>query len=405
MYNPQIANKMQYAVKSMEDELAKRSLSFSNSVELFLQLSEFGEDDDDEWSYYFIDHSSRTQFWIDHIAADVLDVPAVASPSHLKLALEEHYWHHVSNFPMHFGGLRQELLEELIAIFSHGQADRMTSKVSTFLYSSDECAKFLELLRSARCNLPDGHTTCFVARLWSFVVGNRVNTHYGQRQARLSRDQAILNESYSGTHWTFDFVSRFLFAIPGSYLSKLDNVYVDDLVYADQWRDFMRACRDDWKSSLSWAFPILISNVLLLLAPKTSPAMTIATVILCGMSILSGMLLLTRHEGLGDASTSVALDYLRTIRSMTFGFHRASLAYSLPKAMSLWSTILFLFHCIFIAARIAGLNTPCAYAPVVVPAALLFFFGSIWRYTPENSYVSSLASCFYSSDTSAESPV
>jgi len=39
-----------------------------------------------------------------------------------ELALEEHYWNHVENFPMHFGGLKVEAIDELINVFSHGRA-------------------------------------------------------------------------------------------------------------------------------------------------------------------------------------------------------------------------------------------------------------------------------------------
>jgi hypothetical protein len=300
---------------------------------------------------------------------------------------------------MHFGGLSLEVLEELIAVFSHGQADRMTSSVSTFLYTAEECAKFLELLRNTRSNISDGNTTCFVARLWSFVVGNRVHTHYGQRQTRLSRDQAILSEPCSERHWSYDVVSRLLFAVPGFYLSQLDDIYVDALVYADQWQGFMITCRDDWKLSLSWAFPLLISNILLFLAPTVSPAIAIATIILCSISILSGMLLLTRHEGLADASTSVAAEYLLSARSTTFGFHWASLLFSLPKALSLWSAVLFLFHCAFIAARFAGLNTN---ARAVGPAALIFLVVVVfWRYTPRD-LIPRFTSRFSSDTTDAD---
>jgi hypothetical protein len=107
-----------YAIKWLEDIIAQRNISLSDEVELYLRLDE----PSGACSYYIIDHASRTQFWIDPMPTELLDLPPVVSTSHLKLALEEHYWNHVENFPMHFGGLKVEAIDELINVFSHGRA-------------------------------------------------------------------------------------------------------------------------------------------------------------------------------------------------------------------------------------------------------------------------------------------
>lgn len=38
------------------------------------------------------------------------------------MALEELYWVHVEHFPMHFGGLGSDVLDELTSVFSHAFA-------------------------------------------------------------------------------------------------------------------------------------------------------------------------------------------------------------------------------------------------------------------------------------------
>jgi hypothetical protein len=182
----------------------------------------------------------------------------VDSLSFLELVLEEHYWNHVANFPMHFGGLSTQAVDELISVFLHGRADRLTSKVSTFPYGAAECANFLDLLKASRDDISSGYSTCLVARLWSFIVSNRFGTHYGQQHVRLSRDQAILVEFGSPKHLFFTSASRLFFGAPDMYTSLFDKIFVDDLVYEDQWRIFMSTCREDWKMSLYWAFPLLM---------------------------------------------------------------------------------------------------------------------------------------------------
>jgi hypothetical protein len=320
----------------------------------------------------------------------------------LELVLEEHYWNHVANFPMHFGGLSTQAVDELIGVFLHGRADRMTSKVSTFPYGAAECANFLDLLKTARDDISSGYSTCLVARLWSFIVSNRFGTHYGQEHVRLSRDQAILVETGSQKHWFFTSASRVFFGAPDMYTSLFDKIFVDDLVYEDQWRIFMSTCREDWKMSIYWVSTLVFSSLFYLyqylhylsgiplahvsltksflsssdivtnslifrssivmsFVKMASPALTIATSLICSMSILAGMHLLVRHQELADSSASLAVQYLQANRSNTFGFQHMALIFSLPKALCLWSLGFFVAHWIFIAARMISTVTAIAY--------------------------------------------
>lgn len=38
------------------------------------------------------------------------------------LVLESEYWAHIENFSMHFGGLPQQAIDDLILVFTHGVA-------------------------------------------------------------------------------------------------------------------------------------------------------------------------------------------------------------------------------------------------------------------------------------------
>jgi hypothetical protein len=103
-------------ITTIEELVARKNIELSDSVELFLQI------DDDDCAYYFVDHVARTEFWLDALNTDDLNLPPVASPSHLRLALEELYWVHVEHFPMHLGPLSSNLHGELISVFSHSLA-------------------------------------------------------------------------------------------------------------------------------------------------------------------------------------------------------------------------------------------------------------------------------------------
>jgi len=184
------------------------------------------------------------------------------------MALEELYWVHVEHFPMHRGGLPSSVLGELISVFSHASADHMTSRFSTFPYSAPECDKFLQLLKISRTYPNDGHITSLVARLWSLVcrpgpfmldvivlisgfilVNHRVSTHYGERHARLSRNQAILVDDAQESRRVAFLTSLLSFQASAGYHARLNDIFIDHLVYAHQWKPFMSACLRDWKAT------------------------------------------------------------------------------------------------------------------------------------------------------------
>ncbi|THU95142.1 hypothetical protein K435DRAFT_859854 [Dendrothele bispora CBS 962.96] len=156
---------------------------------------------DDDCLYYFVNHTVRTQFWLEEVQTDELGIPDYDSPSHLRsnaislllsvhplttrieLYLEELYWSHVEHFCMHlYGGLPVKLINEVICVFSHAMSgasefdygfraplisisspDQITSRTSTFFYGQKDCKKFLKLLTLAWQHPTDGHQICVVA--------------------------------------------------------------------------------------------------------------------------------------------------------------------------------------------------------------------------------------------------
>jgi hypothetical protein len=140
--------------------------------------------------------------------------------------------------------------------------------------------------------------------------------------------------------------------VPNSYFSKFEKLYVDELVYEDQWKSFMSECLADWKLSLSWAFPLLISTILLSITPAASPVFAMLSFLACTASIVSALVLHTRHENLARSSASDASSYLQAVRSTKFDFQLVSLVFSLPKALFLWGLGLFTCHVIFLALRL-----------------------------------------------------
>ena len=81
------------------------------------------------------------------------------------------------------------------------------------------------------------------------LVNHRVSTHYGERHARLSRDQAILvDDAQESRHVAF-LTSLLSFQASAGYQARLNDIFIDHLVYAHQWKPFMSACLRDWKAT------------------------------------------------------------------------------------------------------------------------------------------------------------
>ncbi|KAF7318902.1 hypothetical protein HMN09_00226000 [Mycena chlorophos] len=258
MYRKDVLDSVLSWVKQIEDVAFKNGFPVSPHIELFLKL-----EDDDDCAYYFVDHSTRAQTWMEDIDTEDLGLPAVVSVSQLNLICEELYWSHVEHFPMHLSALPVATIDSLICVFTHAMCDQMTSRVSTFPYSKQECESFLSLLKNAREHSCDGNIICTVARLWSLICRNRYLTFYGEEFARLSRDQAVLYDPATKHEWISTVAARVSFQTSSRYLQRLNDVFVDRIVYAEQWGMLLTGCLRDWRSTSYEAFFGVIDGTLI----------------------------------------------------------------------------------------------------------------------------------------------
>ncbi|KAI0947947.1 hypothetical protein AcW1_009577 [Taiwanofungus camphoratus] len=333
LYSPEVQEKISYWIQRINDLLLGNKISLPETVELFLEL----DDTTDSCLYYFVDHATRTEFWLEETPMDLLGLPLVVSDSHLQLVLEELYWCHIEFFPSHRIRELHLSCDELVTIFVHARADQMTSEYSTFPCSAEQCAQTVDLLNSLQRCVVNGHTVCVIARLWVIVSRHRVDIHYGQQHARLSRDQTILEAPPVRRSWTFASISRLLFHIPDEYVELLDALFVDNLVYVDQWRKFLQACQTEWVLCASWALGLTIINVLLLVLPQGSRLITSISLLTCYAALVSASILLLRHKKAMTYHAENAATYLGDARRETTGFQCTAVAFSLPKSLFLWA--------------------------------------------------------------------
>jgi hypothetical protein len=159
----EVWGKLSEWICGIEGALRCKGILPTESMELFIQPHE----DWESCGYYFANHATRSLFWLDAVSSELIGYDGNTSFSHLKLSLQRLYWAHVEYFPMHSEIISSRTIDELLSDFYHGQVDQMTSPTSTFPYSADDSAKFIQILKSSRDQVIDGNITCIIGQLLS----------------------------------------------------------------------------------------------------------------------------------------------------------------------------------------------------------------------------------------------
>lgn len=119
LYTPEILERVLHWTQEIDHAIRRSGIPSSDNFELSLALD---ADDESSCLYYFVDHSTRSTFWLEPIPTTLLGMSPVVSTSHLKLALEEQYWNHVEYFPTQLKASNIRAVDDLISVFTHGQA-------------------------------------------------------------------------------------------------------------------------------------------------------------------------------------------------------------------------------------------------------------------------------------------
>ncbi|KAJ6586470.1 hypothetical protein DFH09DRAFT_1274909 [Mycena vulgaris] len=367
LYRPETLKNVCLWIDLIQEMLSNTKTPISGGTELFIKL------EDDDCAYYFVDHVTRTQFWLESSDTDTLGLPPVISISQLKIVLEELYWIHVEHFPMHLAALSTQTLDDLIAVFSHGVTDQMTSRVSTFLYTAQECSAFVTILQGCRGNMANGHTTWIIARLWSIIYHHKYMIHHGQEHPRLSRDQSILFDPVQKYRWISNIMASVTFKTSEKYQARLDDVFVDHIVYVHEWERLMGDCLRDWRGSAYGALSGLLLNLPFLVLKSPCPALLAMSVAVLGSGLGSSIILRHKYEPMKGMTATEAMYYLDTVQSPVLKFQPLAFVFSLPTALRLWGFMLFLAHCALTLAHYFGIGVAMGFTGMALWLILFLY--------------------------------
>ncbi|KAI9509045.1 hypothetical protein F5148DRAFT_816527 [Russula earlei] len=243
-----VAERIEGWIALIHARATEEDVHLLETSDLFLEL----EPDSNACNYWFADHALRTIFWLRSADSREIGLPNSCSDGHLQYSLEENYWIHVEMFPGTAAQYATTALNELQIILLHARADALTSDVPTFPYTAEESEKFINLLQCSKDHATNPYITTVVARLWVVVANHRFFTHFGENHCRMSAVHSVLEAPIRKRSLLLTGISKVLFDLPNEHRRRLENIWVDELVYAAAWRKYVSERVEDLRLTMIW---------------------------------------------------------------------------------------------------------------------------------------------------------
>ncbi|KAG1903129.1 uncharacterized protein F5891DRAFT_117386 [Suillus fuscotomentosus] len=326
--------------------------SFPANVDLVLEPKDVGETIIGE--YYFVHHKNRCLFWLlDFDAVDILrECSGVTELAHKKIELEAQYWKHIDLFP-HASALHSEVLRQLQQIIRFAISDCMTSEVSAVCaFSMDVLRNTLDLIKDVDVEddwIQSAHDKCLVARTMNHFRHCQYLNYYGQRGARLSRDQTVHGNSYEKRSVMMKCLAPLLFNAPYEHVHSLHKLYVDSIVHQLDWRTFVQKLNAEMQDFNLLATVLLSVNVGFLAIQSVdngggyslSQITSYVSVISSFGCMLLGVNIARQSYTQGPDMVDNVQAHLQSMVHPKHGLETLAIIYSLPYALLMWGMIFF----------------------------------------------------------------
>ncbi|KAG0697076.1 hypothetical protein DFH29DRAFT_836251 [Suillus ampliporus] len=354
---------------------AKSASLQSDEIELVVQLwPAEAEDAQVSCQYYFVDHATRTLFWLhDHQATENIfsGLQGVADPSHIRYALESEYWTHCERYPNHQMD-RVKLLKEPREVVMHASAEIITSDMSLSPFDADELSRILELINHLQgvkvmfepftfnnqgYTFPENagendfpHSTCVIARFMHYFYRAKFFNYCGLPCARLDADRSVYEED-PGFHPLTSSLSltldAMLFWAPQAHLKVIRRVWVDECINTPRWKDFNRNLMAEWTGITIYSTVMLAVDASFLAVPNVNISdsqsigviATYLSIIFITGSLITSVLLARQNQRYGFESADKAAEFLSHLTGTFFGVKALATVHSLPYAMLMWGWV------------------------------------------------------------------
>jgi hypothetical protein len=83
-------------------------------------------------------------------------------------------------------------------------------------------------------------------------ANHRFFTHFGEDHCRLSATHSVLDAPAKKHSFILTAISKVLFDMPNEHRTRLETLWVDDLVYTSAWRKYVSERIQDLKLNMLW---------------------------------------------------------------------------------------------------------------------------------------------------------
>ncbi|KIM71656.1 hypothetical protein PILCRDRAFT_93766 [Piloderma croceum F 1598] len=333
----------------LENKALDENVTLPNEVELVLEIHTQGTEK--ICGYYFVEHSSRCLFWLEEFDAEKIcdEIKVVVSMSHLRYEIESQYWTHWELFPNN-REITSDLVDELRDIALHAASDSLTSRTSTALWNTEQNQIVLNLLNKINmCSgKRRGYSACVVGRMMRALTHNQFIHLYGQRGARLDRDQSVHSLTVKSRSLLARTFSPLLFWAPETHLQVLEKIWVDRLVHVRPWTQFNDNLIAEWKEITIIATVFLNANIVFLSISSVDAggnmvenrsvaqiASYISALTSLGSVVLSSLLV---RQAKDRQTATDAAKFLAKMTHRKCGLEPLAILYALPYSLLMWSS-------------------------------------------------------------------
>ncbi|KAI9459419.1 hypothetical protein BJY52DRAFT_1223044 [Lactarius psammicola] len=339
MYDPDLSAEI-HAFAALLDSERTRPFP-TNNYDLVLDIITKTQNET-IWAYYYIDHHSKTLFWLHYYeCGDDLfsEVHGVQDASHVKLRLESLYWVHWSLYPT-------------VPDWRRFPKNAPNELLGTLLSSG------------IGLGTENSHVITSVARLLSSYVVCLANWRFlnfhGQRTSRQDRYKSIYKGGLRERTRLVRILSPILFFFPDVHLRELEKVWADKISVEVLWKEFTQKLVSEWTEFvLYWRIRqstvMLAANVAFLAIPgvivvpqntnlqnawiNPSPAQITSSISLVFSlgSIITGLLLIRRYRTMMTKDSKSAWYYLHGMNWPVVGLEPLAIIFSLTYALLMWS--------------------------------------------------------------------
>ncbi|KAF9530151.1 hypothetical protein CPB83DRAFT_851059 [Crepidotus variabilis] len=364
------------------------------------------EDDDFKGyksSYYFVDHISRSIFFLDEFDANSMsafyEIWGCKNDIHLGHEIEAQYWYFIQLYPDALI-ITSEVIAELRDVILHFIGDSMSSAYSISPHNLDDLNKILGLTNSLEKNIGKKciGAVSFFGRFMYLYAHARFQNFHGEGCARLERDVSVHGILNNKRTWLVKILSPILFSAPDVHLKLLRKMYVDGIMKHSVWETSVRKMNEEWQEFILFATVLLNANVAFLAIQSVdtndptysrSPAQIASylSVIASIGSIILGLLLIRQHRTKYKETASDVTRFLARREHKSRGLETLAILHSLPYALLMWGMVSFLVAFCLVCVDNSSTTTRILITSACVAMAILVAWcvWSAWESQPENT--------------------